>query len=90
MMQVDGVLTKLLPCINNLAEDTSEHVRAALATTIMGLAPVVGRENTINQLLPLFLRLLRDENSEVMTSQISNLKPKPKPKTKTKQGSSKK
>ena len=49
------------------------HVRSALATTIMGLAPVVGRENTTQLLLPLFLRLLRDENSEVRLNIISKL-----------------
>jgi hypothetical protein len=35
---------------------------AALASVIMGLAPVLGKNHTIEQLVPLFLSLLKDEH----------------------------
>jgi serine/threonine-protein phosphatase 2A regulatory subunit A len=37
--------------------DTSEHVRAALALSINDLAPLLGKDETINQLLPLLLQV---------------------------------
>lgn len=46
---------------------------AALASVIMGLAPVFGRENTIEHLLDLFLQLLKDDFPEVRLNIISKL-----------------
>lgn len=45
--------------------DTSDHVRQALASVLNEMSPVLGRENTINHLLPMLLTLLRDTNAEV-------------------------
>ena len=42
------------PCTRNL-----QHVRAALASVIMGMSPHVGKNNTIEHLVPLFLALLK-------------------------------
>merc|ERR1719452_344177 len=39
----------------------------------MGLAPILGKENTIEHLLPLFLIMLKDECSDVRLNIISNL-----------------
>jgi len=47
--------------------------KAALASVIMGLAPVFGRENTIEHLLDLFLQLLKDDFPEVRLNIISKL-----------------
>ena len=44
-----------------------ERGAAALAAVIMGLAPVVGKKETVEQLVPLFLALLKDEHHEVHT-----------------------
>lgn len=54
------VLAHLIPCVKNLVVDTSEHVRAALALSINDLAPLLGKEETINQLLPLLLQVRRE------------------------------
>ena len=40
--------------MRELCADTSQHVRASVASVIMGLAPVVGKAGTIDHLLPLF------------------------------------
>jgi serine/threonine-protein phosphatase 2A regulatory subunit A len=37
--------------------DTSEHVRAALALVINDLAPLLGKDDTISELLPLLLHV---------------------------------
>ena len=48
--------------------DPSDHVRQALASVMNDMSPVLGRENTINHLLPMLLTLLRDTNPEVRNS----------------------
>jgi serine/threonine-protein phosphatase 2A regulatory subunit A len=62
-----------MPCVKDLAVDSSQHVRAALAMQISGLAPLLGTDETVAQLLPLFLTLLKDEFSEVRLNLIGKL-----------------
>jgi serine/threonine-protein phosphatase 2A regulatory subunit A len=33
----------ILPCVKELSTDSSQHVRAALASVIMGMAPLLGK-----------------------------------------------
>jgi len=56
-----------------MAADASQHVRAALANQISGLAPLLDKEHTIEHLLPLFLQLLKDDFPEVRLNIISKL-----------------
>uniref|UniRef100_A0A8C2N8Y0 Protein phosphatase 2, regulatory subunit A, beta n=1 Tax=Cricetulus griseus TaxID=10029 RepID=A0A8C2N8Y0_CRIGR len=56
-----------------LVSDTNQHVKSALASVIMGLSTILGKENTIEHLLPLFLAQLKDECPEVRLNIISNL-----------------
>ncbi|CAI2175844.1 1362_t:CDS:10 [Funneliformis geosporum] len=58
---------------SDLVTDTSQHVRASLATQISGLAPILGKEATTEHLLPLFLQLLKDEFPDVRLNIISKL-----------------
>lgn len=67
------ILARLLPCIKDLSTDSSQHVRASLATQISGLAPLLGKDATVENLLPLFLHLLKDDFSEVRLNLISKL-----------------
>lgn len=62
-----------MPCVRDLANDPSQHVRAALGTQISGLAPLLGKDATIEHLLPLFLKLLKDDFSDVRLNIISKL-----------------
>lgn len=62
-----------MPCVRELASDASQHVRAALGTQISGLAPLLGKDATIEHLLPLFLKLLKDDFSDVRLNIISKL-----------------
>jgi len=59
--------------VRDLSQDTSQHVRAALANQISGIAPLLGKDATIEQLLPLFLLLLKDDFPEVRLNIISKL-----------------
>lgn len=73
LLDREVILARIVPCVRDLSQDTSQHVRAALATQIPGLAPLLGRESTIEHLLPLFLHLLKDEFPEVRLNIISKL-----------------
>jgi serine/threonine-protein phosphatase 2A regulatory subunit A len=42
--QVDSILTQIMPCIQQLVADASQHVKTALAAVIMGLSPLVGKD----------------------------------------------
>lgn len=44
MIDLDSILKHVLPCVQNLGTDASQHVRASLATQVSGLAPLLGKE----------------------------------------------
>uniref|UniRef100_A0A336M5T6 Protein phosphatase PP2A regulatory subunit A n=1 Tax=Culicoides sonorensis TaxID=179676 RepID=A0A336M5T6_CULSO len=67
------IMTHILPCVKELVSDPNQHVKSALASVIMGLSPILGRQNTIEHLLPLFLIQLKDEWPEVRLNIISTL-----------------
>lgn len=66
-------MLQLLPSIDRLSQEPSEHVRAALAAVVLGLAPVLQHDATLTLLLPLFLRLLKDSSPQVRLNIISKL-----------------
>ncbi|KAL3338528.1 hypothetical protein AABB24_027583 [Solanum stoloniferum] len=55
----------ILPCV--------KHVRSALSFVTMGMAPVLGKDATIEHLFPIFLSLLKDEFPDVRLNIISKL-----------------
>lgn len=67
------VLKEIVPVVNQLSMDESENVRSALASEITGLAPILGKDATIDYLLPIFVEMLKDEYSDVRLNIISNL-----------------
>lgn len=69
----ETILAKIIPCVKDLSTDSSQHVRAALANQLSGLAPLLDKEATIENLLPLFLHLLKDEFPDVRLNIISKL-----------------
>lgn len=59
--------------MKELANDSSQFVRAALAGVVMELAPQLGKQPTIEHLVPVFLNLLRDPYPDVRLNVISKL-----------------
>ncbi len=53
--------------------DSSQYVRAALAGVVMEMAPVLGKQLTIEHLVPIFLTLLKDVYPDVRLNVISKL-----------------
>jgi serine/threonine-protein phosphatase 2A regulatory subunit A len=73
LLDKEVILARIVPCVRDLSQDNSQHVRAALANQISGLAPLLGKDSTTEHLLPLFLHLLKDEFPEVRLNIISKL-----------------
>ena len=73
LLDKEVILARIGPCVRDLSQDSSLHVRAALGNQISGLAPLLGKEATIEHLLPLFLHLLKDDFPEVRLNIISKL-----------------
>ena len=67
------ISTHLLEPIQSLAHDQSQHVRTALAGIVMGIAPLIGTQGTNENLLPLYLHLLKDDCSDVRLNIIKNI-----------------
>lgn len=51
----------------------AQYVRAALAGVVMELAPMMGKQGTIDHLVPVFLTLLKDMYPDVRLNVISKL-----------------
>jgi len=69
----DTLLHEIMSSIEELVTDSNQHVRAALGTQISGLAPILGKDQTITHLLPMFLQMLKDEFPDVRLHIISKL-----------------
>ncbi|GKC66856.1 serine/threonine-protein phosphatase 2A 65 kDa regulatory subunit A beta isoform-like protein, partial [Tanacetum coccineum] len=55
----------IAPAGKELSSYSSRHVRSALASVILGMDPVLGKDASIEQLLPIFLSLMNDEFPEM-------------------------
>ena len=73
LLERETLLHDVMPSIEELVSDQSQHVRAALGTQISGLAPILGKDETISHLLPMFLQMLKDEFPDVRLHIISKL-----------------
>lgn len=72
-VQENVIMEQIIPVVKGLVTDANHHVKTSLATVTMGLSPILGKANTIEHLLPLFLTQLKDECPEVRLNIISNL-----------------
>ncbi|CAG7862247.1 unnamed protein product [Brassica rapa] len=72
-MRESELVDHFLPLVKELSSDSSQHIKSALASVIMGMAPVLGKDATIEHLLPIFLSLLKDEFPDVCLNIISKL-----------------
>ena len=45
--RTEAILSHLMLCIQSLATDANQHVKSALASVIMGLSPIVGKEKLV-------------------------------------------
>lgn len=38
------IMTNILPCVKELVSDANQHVKSALASVVMGLSPILGKD----------------------------------------------
>lgn len=69
------VVALILPVLHEMCGDANQHVRASLAGTITGLAVILGKQATLDHLIPKLIALLHDEFHEVRLHLISQLAP---------------
>lgn len=67
------VVSEILPVVEEMVSDASQHVRSALASNIMGLAPNLATSDAVNTLVDVVMALLKDEFPEVRLNVISRL-----------------
>ena len=56
-----------------MINDMNMHVRSALGGSILKVAPLVGKQLTVDHVIPLALKFLRDEHPDVRLKIISTL-----------------
>lgn len=49
LLERETLLHEVMPSIEELVSDQSQHVRAALGTQISGLAPILGKDEYVFQ-----------------------------------------
>lgn len=59
------VIEHILPCVKELSLDSAPSVRSSLASEVMEIAPVLGKDAAIEKLVPIIVSMLQDENSFV-------------------------
>jgi serine/threonine-protein phosphatase 2A regulatory subunit A len=62
-----------MPAVEDLVSDSSQHVRAAFGNQVSGLAPILGKQETTDHLLPMLLQMLKDDFPDVRLNIISKL-----------------
>src|SRR5271170_5488534 len=73
LVPTEVILGDILTPIKELVLDPNPQVRAAFGENLSGLAPILGKEATIEHLLPMFLQMLKDDDSKVRLNIISRL-----------------
>lgn len=42
------IMSQILPCVKDMVGDMNQHVKSALASVIMGLAPLLGKDKYVS------------------------------------------
>lgn len=63
----------MLTTLTNVYPDGTPQFRAGTATALCEMAEIVGKDTTINKILPILNELIKDENSEVKQNLVSGL-----------------
>jgi len=61
----DDIIDKILIQLKKLEKDSVNYVRAALASSLLKSAPLIGKSKTNDYIFPIFLNLIKDENHDI-------------------------
>ena len=73
ILDAQSIIVKIIPNLKDLETDSFTYVRAALAENILSICLIIERGPTNDLILPIFLNLLRDDNSEVRLNLFKRL-----------------
>ena len=73
ILDAQSIITKIVPSLKDLETDNFTYVRSALAENILSICPIIEKGPTNEHILPIFLNLLRDDNSEVRLNLFKRL-----------------
>ena len=71
--QESFVAEKIIPEFGALVNDGAPQVRREVALHLMELAPIIGNNNTHISIVPLFIQILRESDSEASVALLSSL-----------------
>ena len=55
------IMTNILPCVKDLVSDANQHVKSALASVIMGLSPILGKDKSVASPIKLLTTSFKSE-----------------------------
>eukprot|EP00729_Bicosta_minor_P015410 gene15410-21906_t len=67
------ITTTVFRHVADLCSDQSQHVRVSISSSLLDLGPVLGKEKSVELLVPLFVKLLKDDYFDVRLNIISKL-----------------
>ncbi len=67
------IVQRLLPALADLNADSNVHVKSRLGLAVLDLAPLLGKQLTLQHLLPIILSQLKDESPDVSWFPLSAL-----------------
>ncbi len=65
ILKAEDIVAKVIPCLKKLQTDSFEYVRQSLAENLLTISPIIDKGPTNEHILPIFMALLKDENSDV-------------------------
>eukprot|EP00036_Acanthoecidae_sp_10tr_P010505 CAMPEP_0182924770 /NCGR_PEP_ID=MMETSP0105_2-20130417/7310_1 /TAXON_ID=81532 ORGANISM="Acanthoeca-like sp., Strain 10tr" /NCGR_SAMPLE_ID=MMETSP0105_2 /ASSEMBLY_ACC=CAM_ASM_000205 /LENGTH=586 /DNA_ID=CAMNT_0025062575 /DNA_START=40 /DNA_END=1800 /DNA_ORIENTATION=+ len=66
--RVAAFMHSVMPHVETLAADASQHVRIKLAAVLTDVAEIMGKERSIELIVPIFVSFLRDDHPETRMS----------------------
>lgn len=63
ILDAETLITKVIPSMKLLVNDSFDYVRSALAENMLSICPIIDKGPTNEHILPDFLTMLRDESS---------------------------
>jgi serine/threonine-protein phosphatase 2A regulatory subunit A len=73
ILESDCIVQNILTTFKALSTDQLVYVRSALAENLLAVCPYIGKANTNDIIIPIFLTLLKDESPEVRLSLFKKL-----------------
>lgn len=72
-LSIEKIQGLMLPTLQNVYPDGTAQFRAGTATALCEMADRVGKDVTVQKIMPILADLIKDENSEVKLNVVQGL-----------------